>query len=205
MKKNKSSKNWIIKQHRDEFFKQAKSSGYRSRSAFKLLEINQKYKFLKRNCHLLDLGSSPGGWSQVSAKTITCGKILAVDIKEMPLIKNVNFLKLDFLDDLARNKIFLFFKKKIDVVISDMAANTTGNKSLDCIRTNELCFHVLDFAEKIMKKEGTVVAKIFMGEEFKETLSFAKKKFITVNTYKPKSSRDDSKETYIHCQGLKSL
>ena len=96
MKKNKSSKNWIIKQHRDKYFKLSKVSGYRSRSAFKLIELNKKYKFIKKNSYLLDLGSSPGGWSQVASEIITSGKILSVDIKDMNPIKSVKFYKLEY-------------------------------------------------------------------------------------------------------------
>ena len=110
MKKNKISKNWIIKQHRDPFFKQSKIQGYRSRSAFKLIEMNKKFKFLKKETYLLDLGSSPGGWTQVAAKIISEGKILSVDIKPMDNIHNVNFLKGDLLDNEICEKISNYFE-----------------------------------------------------------------------------------------------
>ncbi|MAH53516.1 MAG: hypothetical protein CMI68_00970 [Candidatus Pelagibacter sp.] len=131
MKKNRISKNWLIKKHKDQFFKQSKIQGYRSRSAFKLMEMDQKFKFLYKNTNLLDLGSVPGGWSQVAAKKITKGKILAVDVKPMKKIENVDFLKGDLFDNEILEKIYTYFGKKIDVVVSDMAANTSGNKSLD--------------------------------------------------------------------------
>ena len=137
MKKNKISKNWIRKQHNDLYFKQSKAQGYRSRSSFKLIEINNKFKFLNKNTNLLDLGSSPGGWSQVATEKIINGKILAVDIKDMKKINKVTFIKGDLLDNNICNRIISYFDKKIDVVISDMATNTTGNKSLDSYNTGQ--------------------------------------------------------------------
>ena len=144
----KKSKNWIKKQNQDQFFKQAKILGYRSRSAFKLMELNKKFNFLKKNSRLLDLGSSPGGWSQVASKEISRGKIISIDLKDMEEIKNVKFYKGDFLNIDLQNKVISSFSGKIDVLISDMAVNTTGNKDLDCIRTNSLCLDVILFSLK---------------------------------------------------------
>ena len=203
--KNKSSKNWIINQHRDQYFKQAKIEGYRSRAAFKLIEINSKFNILKKNTSLLDLGSCPGGWSQVASKIILNGKIVSVDMKEMKPIRNVKFVKKDFLQEESQNFIFSYFDKKIDVIISDMAADTTGNKDLDSIRTNSICIEVLNFSSKILNSKGILVSKIFMGQDFELVKKEAKKKFNKVNFYKPDSSRTYSKETYLHCQGLKTL
>ena len=203
--KNKSSKNWIIRQHRDQYFKKAKIEGYRSRAAFKLIEINSKFKILKRNTNLLDLGSYPGGWSQVASKIILNGKILSVDMKEMKPISNVKFVKKDFLQEESQNFIFSYFREKIDVITSDMAADTTGNKDLDSIRTNSICLEVLNFSSKILNSKGILVSKIFMGQDFELVKKEAKKKFNKVNFYKPNSSRTNSKETYLHCQGLKTL
>ena len=138
MKKNKISKNWLIKQRKDPFFRQSKIQGYRSRSAFKLIEMNKKFKFLKKNLSLLDLGSCPGGWSQVVNKEIIGGKLLAVDIKPMEKINNVDFIKGDFRESETYEKIMLYFNNKIDVVLSDMAANTSGNKTLDTYQTGKL-------------------------------------------------------------------
>ena len=205
MKKNKSSKSWIINQHRDKYFKLSKVSGYRSRSAFKLIELNKKYKFIKKNSYLLDLGSSPGGWSQVASEIISSGKILSVDIKDMSPIKGVKFYKLDFDKEESRFKILSFFNKKIDVLVSDMATNTTGNKSLDSIRTNLLALEVINFSTEIVKVDGNVLLKVFMGDEFDNLKNEAKKKFKKVNFFKPDSSRGASRETYIHCAGIKSL
>tara|TARA_Y100001970_G_C13927816_1_gene696675 strand:+ start:60 stop:662 length:603 start_codon:yes stop_codon:yes gene_type:complete len=199
------TKNWIIKQHRDSFFKKSKILGYRSRSAFKLIELNKKFKFIKNKINLLDLGSSPGGWSQVASNFLKQGKILAVDIKPMERIKNVSFLKGNFLTEDVKNKISKEFVGQIDVVISDMAANTTGNKNLDCIRTNELCMEVINFSAKMLKNQGILVSKLFMGEDFLEVKKLAKNKFKKVQFFKPKSSRGESKETYIHCSTLNTL
>jgi len=204
-KKSKKSNIWKIKQHRDQFFKKSKTLGYRSRSAFKLIELNKKYKFIRRNTKLLDIGAYPGGWSQVSSKIITAGKILSLDIKNMDQLENVSFLQCDFLEENTKEKIFKFFREKLDVVISDMAADTTGNKSLDCIRTNQLCADVIEFSSKILKPNGALVSKLFMGEDFLEVKKLAKSKFKKVEFFKPEASRNESRETYLHCKILKTL
>ena len=204
-KKSKKSNTWKIKQHRDQFFKKSKTLGYRSRSAFKLIELNKKYKFIKRNTKLLDIGSYPGGWAQVSSKIITTGKMLSLDIKKMEQLKNVSFLQCNFLEESTKEKILKFFREKLDVVLSDMAANTTGNKSLDCIRTNQLCADVIEFSSKILKPNGVLVSKLFMGEDFLEVKELAKSRFKKVQFFKPKASRNESKETYLHCSILKTL
>ena len=205
MKKNKISKSWIIKQHRDPFFKKSKTLGYRSRSAFKLIELNEKFKFIKNNSNLLDIGSSPGGWSQIASSIIKNGKIVAVDKKPMAEVKNVTFFQKDFSDSELQKEIKKTFGGKIDIVVSDMASETTGNKSLDCIRTNLLCSEVINFSISILKQRGILVSKVFMGEDFLEIRELAKKKFKNVEFYKPKSSRSESKETYIHCATLNTL
>ena len=204
-KKRKKSNSWKIKQHRDQFFKKSKTLGYRSRSAFKLIELNKKYRFIKRNNKLLDIGACPGGWSQVSSKIISSGKILSIDIKKMDELKNVSFLQCDFLQESTKEKILNFFGEELDVVLSDMAADTTGNKSLDCIRTNKLCADVVEFSSKILKPNGILVSKLFMGDDFLEVKELAKSKFKKVDFFKPEASRSESKETYIHCAILKTL
>ena len=202
MIKKKISKNWLTKHKRDFFFKQSKIEGFRSRSAFKLIEMNNKFKFLRKNSSLLDLGSSPGGWSQVARKEITKGKILAVDIKTMEKIDNVNFIKGDFRDLIINEKINIFFNGNVDVVLSDMAANTTGNKDLDSYRTGELCLNAMKLAKKILCKNGIFLSKIFMGSMFKEVNENAQKYFRKVVKYKPLSSKKESKEIYIFCEGI---
>ena len=204
-KKSKKSNTWKIKQHRDQFFKKSKTLGYRSRAAFKLIELNKKYKFIKKNTKLLDIGSHPGSWAQVSSKIITSGKILSLDLKNMDEIKNVSFLQCNFLEESIKEKIFDFFGKNLDVILSDMAADTTGNKSLDCIRTNQLCADVIKFSSKILKPDGVLVSKLFMGEDFLEVKELAKSRFKKVQFFKPEASRDESKETYLHCTILKTL
>jgi 23S rRNA (uridine2552-2'-O)-methyltransferase len=204
-KRAKKSRTWVIKQHRDQFFKKAKVLGYKSRAAFKLIELNKKFNFIKKNSNLLDIGSTPGGWSQVASKIITNGKILAVDITPMEKLDNVIFLNNDFLEEKTQEKILNVFKAKIDVVISDMAENTTGNKSVDSIRTNNLCSEVINFSLKMLKRNGAMVCKLFMGEDFLEVKNLAKKHFKNVEFFKPDSSRSESKETYIFCSILKTL
>ena len=204
-KKVKKSNSWRIKQHRDQFFKKSKTLGYRSRASFKLIEINKKFGFIKDKTNLLDLGSCPGGWSQVASQIIKTGKIMSIDIKDMDPIKNLKFIKGDILEDSTKNEVINFFKSNLDVIISDMAADTTGNKSLDSIRTNQLCAEVINFSQNTLKPKGVLVSKIFMGEDFIEVKSLAKSVFKKVNFFKPESSRKESKETYLHCEILKSL
>ena len=190
------------KSYQDHFFKKAKESGYRSRSAFKLIELDKKFKFLKNGIKLLDVGSFPGGWSQVVIKKIKNGKILAIDKKKIEDIRGVKSITGDFLEEKSKTIIIEYFNSNIDVILSDMAANTTGNKNLDCIRTNQLCLDILDFSKEILNKKGIVVSKLFMGKDFEEIKLKAKKYFKKIDFFKPNSSRDDSRETYIHCSGL---
>mgnify|MGYP001420074729 FL=1 len=204
-KRVKKSNSWKIKQHRDPFFKKSKSLGYRSRASFKLIELNKKYGFIKKDSNLLDLGSYPGGWSQIASQIISKGKILSIDIKDMKPIKNVKFLKADILKNETKNEIFEYFQSNLDIIISDMAADTTGNKSLDSIRTNQLCSETINFSKDILKPKGVLVSKLFMGEDFIEVKNLAKSLFKKVNFFKPQSSRKESKETYLHCEILKSL
>ena len=204
-KRIKKSNSWKIKQHRDQFFKKSKILGYRSRASFKLIELNKKYRFIKKNTNLLDLGSFPGGWTQVASQIITSGIIMSVDINDMKPIKNVKFLKGNILDDEIKFKVIRYFDSKLDVIISDMAADTTGNKSLDSIRTNQLCVDVLIFSKNTLKPQGVLVSKLFMGEDFIEVKNQAKLVFKNVNFFKPKSSRSESKETYLHCEILRPL
>jgi 23S rRNA (uridine2552-2'-O)-methyltransferase len=204
-KRAKKSRTWVIKQHRDQFFKKAKVLGYRSRAAFKLLELNKKFNFIKSNSNLLDIGATPGGWSQVASKMVISGKVLAIDILPMEKIKNVNFINGDFLDETTQQQIKNIFQKKIDVIISDMAENTTGNKSIDSIRTNNLCAEVIKFSINHLDINGVLVCKLFMGDDFILVKDLAKKNFKTVEFFKPESSRSESKETYIFCSTLKSL
>ena len=204
-KRVKKSNSWKIKQHRDQFFKKSKTLGYRSRASFKLIELNQKFKFINKDSNLLDLGSAPGGWTQVASSLIKNGKLLAIDIKDMEPVRNVKFIKSNIFDESTKNKIIKYFDDKLDVIISDMAADTTGSKSLDSIRTNQLCIDSINFSKIILKPKGVFISKVFMGEDFIEVKKLAKSVFKNVNFYKPESSRKESKETYLHCEILKSL
>ena len=204
-KRVKKSNFWKIKQNKDQYFKKSKTLGYRSRASFKLIELNQKYKFIKEYTNLLDLGSFPGGWTQVASQIITKGKIMSIDIKEMEPIKNVKFLKGNILEKQIKNEVVKYFNANLDVIISDMAADTTGSKSLDSIRTNQLCANIINFSRQTLKPRGVLVSKIFMGEDFIEVKNLAKSLFKKVNFFKPRASRKESKETYLHCEFLKSL
>ena len=204
-KRSKKSNSWKIKQHRDVFFKKSKTLGFRSRASFKLIELNSKFRFIKKNSNLLDLGSSPGGWSQVASKIITNGKILSVDIRSIEPIKNVKFIQSDIFDSNTKDRIKDYFKGSLDIVLSDMAADTTGSKSLDSIRTNQLCAEVINFSSKILNNNGVLVSKLFMGDDFIEVKNLAKTIFKEVSFFKPQSSKTDSKETYLHCKILKTL
>ncbi len=204
-KRVKKTNSWRIKQQRDQFFKKSKTLGYRSRASFKLIELNNKYKFIKDNTNLLDLGSHPGGWSQVARQIIKSGKIMSVDLREMEPIKNVKFLRGDILKKNVKEEALSYFNGNLDVIISDMAADTTGNKSLDSIRTNQLCAEIINFSKETLKPKGVLVSKLFMGEDFVEVKNLAKSIFKKINFFKPESSRKESKETYLHCETLKTL
>ena len=136
---------------------------------------------------------------------VTKGKILAIDIKFMDPVKNVKFIQSDILAKDTENVIIKYFNKNLDIIISDMAADTTGNKSLDSIRTNQLCAEVINISKKILKPKGVLVSKLFMGEDFIEVKNLAKSTFQNVNFFKPESSRNESKETYLHCDTLRTL
>ena len=203
MKKNKFSKNWVIKQKRDLYVKQSKIQGYRSRAVYKLQEINEKFNILKNGISVVDLGSAPGSWSQFVSRNFKNLKIVAIDLNEIEKIENIYRIKGDFTDETQQKKIIDYFGTKIDLVISDMAVNTTGNKNLDSIVTGELSIEALNFSSNILKKQGSFVSKIFMGSSFNEIVTIAKKKFKEVNVFKPPASRKDSKESFIICKILR--
>ena len=172
--------------------------GYRSRAVFKLEEINNKIKFLDQKDNILDLGAAPGSWSQFLSKK-NYKNILAIDILDIDKINYVEFVKGDFTDENIQSLI----KKKfhtIDTILSDIAANTTGNKKLDSFNTNTICLEVLKFAIQNLKPKGNLLCKYFNGELDKDILEFSKKNFKKNKIIKPQSSRKDSKEMYIYCQ-----
>jgi 23S rRNA (uridine2552-2'-O)-methyltransferase len=203
LKKNRISKNWINKQKRDIYVRQSQVDGYRARSAYKLIEIDEKFKIFKNGNTVIDLGASPGSWSQYVAKTVKSGRLVSIDLKEMEKIDNTIQIKGDFTEEKFQEEVKSHFKKKVDVVVSDMAVNTTGIKDIDAIYTGELAMEAMNFSEKILVKEGRFVSKIFLGSSFNEIVALGKKIFKEVKVFKPKSSRKESKESFIICKILR--
>ena len=203
MKKNKISKNWINKQRRDIYVRQSKVDGYRSRAAYKLIEIDEKFKILKNGISLIDIGAAPGSWSQYASKKIKSGKIISIDLKLMDKIERTLQVQGDFTEKKNQIKIKKLIKSKFDVVLSDMAVNTTGNKNIDSIYTGELCKEAMFFSKEMLNKEGKFVSKIFMGSTFNEIVADAKSIFKEVKVFKPQSSRKNSKESFIICKNLR--
>ena len=203
MKKNKISKNWINKQRRDIYVRKSKIEGYRSRAIYKLKEIDDKFKILKEVFTVIDLGAAPGSWSQYLSQKIQNGKILAIDLLEFQKINKVEQLIGDFTEEIYKQKIREYFQKKVDLVVSDMAVNTTGNKNLDSIVTGELCMDAMSFAKNQLNHKGKFISKLFMGTSFNEIVSEAKNIFKDVRVFKPLSSRKDSKENFIICKILR--
>ena len=203
MKKNKISKNWINKQRRDIYVRRSKVDGYRSRAAYKLIEIDKKFKVFKNGISVIDLGAAPGSWSQYLSKKIKYGKIVSIDLNKMEKVDNVVQILGDFNEEANQTKIKNLFKSNVDVVLSDMAVNTTGNKNIDSIYTSELCKEAMLFSKKILKKDGKFISKIFMGSTFNEIITETKLIFKEFKVFKPKSSRKDSKESFIICKNLR--
>ena len=203
MKKNKISKSWINRQKKDIFVRQSKIEGYRSRAVYKLQEIDQKFKIFKNGISVIDLGAAPGSWSQYISKNIKNGKFVSIDIIDFEKINNIHQIKGDFTKDDYKNKILDYFGSKVDVIISDMAVNTTGNKNIDSIYTGELCIDAMKFSKKTLKDNGRFISKIFMGSTFNEIIYEAKKTFKESKVFKPKASRKDSKESFIICRKIR--
>jgi 23S rRNA (uridine2552-2'-O)-methyltransferase len=203
LKKNKISKNWINKQKRDIYVRKSQVDGFRARSAYKLIEIDEKFKIFKNGISVIDLGASPGSWSQYIAKTVKSGRLVSIDLKDMEKIDQTIQIKGDFSEIEFKKKIKGFFKSKVDVVVSDMAVNTTGIKDIDAIYTGELAMEAMNFAKEMLVKEGRFVSKIFLGSSFNEIVALGKKIFKEVKIFKPKSSRKESKESFIICKMLR--
>ncbi len=203
MKKNRISKNWINKQKRDIYVRQSKIDGYRARSAYKLIEIDQKFKIFKGGMSILDIGAAPGSWTQYVSKVVKNGKIISIDLKEFKIIENTTQIKGDFTDPDIQKKIKNNLDNKLDVVMSDMAVNTTGIKNIDSIQTGELCKEAMSFSKEVISSNGFFISKIFMGGSFNEIVALGKKIFKEVRVFKPKSSRKDSKESFIICKKLR--
>ena len=203
MKKNKISKDWINKRRKDIYVRQSKIEGYKSRAIYKLKEIDEKFKILNDAKSAIDLGAAPGSWSQYLVKKIKNGKILSIDLLKFEPIKNSHQIIGDFTNEKYKKDIKNYFNDEVDIVVSDMAVNTTGNKNLDSVVTGELCLEALRFAKDHLKENGSFLSKIFMGSTFNEILSEAKLTFKQINIYKPPSSRKESKESFIICKKLR--
>ena len=203
MKKNKISKNWVNKQKRDIHVRQSKIEGYRARSVYKLIEIDEKFKIFRGGMNVIDIGAAPGSWSQYVSKVVKNGKIISIDLKEMVKIKNTIQIRGDFTEADVQNQIKAYLNKEADVVMSDMAVNTTGIKNVDSIQTGELCKEAMIFSKNVMSNKGFFISKIFMGSSFNEIIKLGKNIFKEVKVFKPKSSRKDSKESFVICKNLR--
>jgi 23S rRNA (uridine2552-2'-O)-methyltransferase len=203
LKKNKISKNWVNKQRRDIYVRQSKVDGYRARSAYKLIEIDEKYKIFKGGLTVIDIGAAPGSWSQYAEKTAKNGKLISIDLKKMEPIGSSIQIQGDFTEGNVQEEIKKNTISKVDVVMSDMAVNTTGIKNIDSIQTGELCKEAMVFAKDLLNENGYFISKIFMGGTFNEIVAEGKKYFKEVKVFKPKSSRKDSKESFIICKKLR--
>ena len=203
MKKNKISKNWVNKQRRDTYVRQSKVDGYRARSAYKLIEIDEKFKIFKGGLTVIDIGAAPGSWSQYANKVSKNGKLISIDLKKMDPIGSSLQIQGDFTEEGVQEEIKKNTTSKVDVVMSDMAVNTTGIKNIDSIQTGELCKEAMVFAKDLLNENGYFISKIFMGGTFNEIVAEGKKYFKEVKVFKPKSSRKDSKESFIICKKLR--
>ena len=204
IKKNKISKNWLNKQRKDTYVRQSKVDGYRARSAYKIKEIDEKFKVFKGGMSVIDIGAAPGSWSQYVAKVVKSARIISIDIKKIENIENTLQIQGDFTSLETQNQIKDYLKKKPEVVMSDMAVNTTGIKNIDSIQTGELCKEAMVFSKDVISEKGYFISKIFMGSTFNEIVALGKKIFKEVKVFKPKSSRKDSKESFIICKKLRS-
>jgi 23S rRNA (uridine2552-2'-O)-methyltransferase len=206
-KRKLSSKLWLERQLNDPYVAQAKRDGLRSRAAYKLIEIDDKYKLLKPGMTVVDLGAAPGGWSQIAAKRVGAvngkGKVVAIDLLEMPQIASVVFAQLDFLEQGAPEKLIEMIGDRADVVLSDMAANTTGHRKTDQLRILGLVESAAAFASDVLKPGGTFLAKVFQSGADAELMAQLKRDFSTVRHVKPAASRQDSSERYVLATGFR--
>jgi 23S rRNA (uridine2552-2'-O)-methyltransferase len=206
-KRKLSSKLWLERQLNDPYVAQAKRDGWRSRAAYKLIEMDDKYHFLNPGLAVVDLGAAPGGWSQVAARRVGAadgkGKVMAIDLLEMPEIVGVTFAQLDFLDAAAPEKLLAMMDARADVVLSDMAANTTGHRKTDQLRIIGLVESAAAFAADVLRPGGTFIAKVFQSGADANLLMQLKRDFRTVRHVKPASSRQDSSERYVMATGFR--
>lgn len=200
-----SSNRWLERQLNDPYVAAAKEHGYRSRAAFKLIQLNEKYKFLSRHKVIVDLGCAPGGWSQIAASFLKgSGKLVGLDILPTEPLEGATFVCQDFTEDTATEKLLaLLDGQRADVVMSDMAANTTGHQQTDHLRTIGLVETAYEFAKTVLAPNGVFIAKVFQGGAEGTLLADMKKNFAKVSHYKPDASRDKSPETYVVAQGFR--
>jgi 23S rRNA (uridine2552-2'-O)-methyltransferase len=206
-KRKLSSKLWLERQLNDPYVAQARRDGWRSRAAYKLIEMDDKHRFLKPGLTVVDLGAAPGGWSQVAAKRVGSvegkGKVIAIDLLEMPEIVGVTFTQLDFLDADAPEKLIAMMDGRADVVLSDMAANTTGHRKTDQLRIVGLVETAAAFAADVLRPGGAFIAKVFQSGADADLLAQLKRDFATVRHVKPSASRQDSSERYVLATGFR--
>jgi 23S rRNA (uridine2552-2'-O)-methyltransferase len=206
-KRKLSSKLWLERQLNDPYVAQARRDGYRSRAAFKLIEIDDKYRLLKPGMTVVDLGAAPGGWSQIAAKRVGAaggkGRVVAIDLLEMPEIAGVQFAQIDFLDQDAPERLIAMLGGRADAVLSDMAANTTGHRKTDQLRIVGLVEAAALFASEVLKPGGTFLAKVFQSGADADLLAQLKRDYATVRHVKPASSRQDSSERYVLATGFR--
>jgi 23S rRNA (uridine2552-2'-O)-methyltransferase len=206
-KRKLSSKLWLERQLNDPYVAQARRDGYRSRAAFKLIEIDDKYRLLKPGMTVVDLGAAPGGWSQIAAKRVGAadgkGRVVAIDLLEMPEIAGVQFAQIDFLDQDAPEKLIAMLGGRADAVLSDMAANTTGHRKTDQLRIVGLVEAAALFASEVLKPGGTFLAKVFQSGADADLLAQLKRDYASVRHVKPASSRQDSSERYVLATGFR--
>lgn len=201
--RTKSSRAWLERQLNDPYVRAAKSQGYRSRAAYKLKEMDEKYRFLKRGASAVDLGAAPGGWTQILVERLGEGRVVGVDIQEIEPIKGAELLHLDFMDAKAPDIIKKTLSGPIDVVVSDMAASATGHRETDHLRVMALCETALEFAIEVLKPGGTFLCKVLRGGTERDLLDTLKKRFNKVVHIKPPASRADSAEMYVLAMGFR--
>jgi len=194
----KSSQKWLLRQINDPFVEKARLEGWRSRAAFKIIEVDEKFKIFKKGKIVIDLGAAPGGWSQYAVTKVGEGNVFGIDLLEIEPIPGVKFFQQDFFE----SDLLSLVGKKCDILLSDMAANTTGDHQTDHLRIIGLLEEALNLAEKILNKNGVFVGKIFQGGSSDEILKKLRKNFSTVKYFKPDSSRKDSSETYLVALGF---
>ncbi len=200
--RKKSSTKWLQRQLNDPYVQQAKRDGYRSRAAYKLLELNDKFNFLKPGQSVVDLGAAPGGWSQVALQ-YKARQVIGIDLLEIPPVPGAHFIQKDFNDADAPEVICELLQGYADIVMSDMAANTTGHPPTDHIRIIQLCELAYDFAKEILAPGGTFLCKVLKGGTENDLLVDMKKNFKTVKHAKPQASRKDSAESYVIATGFR--